>query len=106
MIRAAVGDGLPALWTSSGGVARRSDDWKWIGTRALGRKFQNMTPGEYVFAVRAVDVAGAREKDLAFVRNIRRFTVVSGAPAESLLPPSWSAVAPSIVAGTRVALGT
>ena len=86
MIRAAVGDGLPALWTSPDGVARRLDDWRWIGTRALERKFQNMTPGEYVFAVRAVDVAGAREKDLAFVRNIRRFTVVSGASGRVFAP--------------------
>src|SRR6185503_3489189 len=33
--------------------------------------------GEYVFAVRAVDIAGAREKDLAFARNIRHFTVTN-----------------------------
>ena len=72
LIRAAVGDGLPA-----GNAADRTrwDDWKWIGIRALKNRFRNVTPGEYVFALRAVDVAGATEKDLAFVRNIRHFTV-------------------------------
>jgi len=77
MIRAAVGDGLPALWASPDQIVRRLDDWKWIGARASERRFLNVVPGEYVFALRAVDVAGAREKDLTFVRNIRHFTVVS-----------------------------
>jgi hypothetical protein len=72
MIRAALGDGLPA---SSDGVTRRFDGWKWVGVRGLRHRFENLAPGEYVFAERAVDIAGAREKDLAFVRNIHHFTV-------------------------------
>ncbi len=67
MIRAAVSDSLPAP----------NGDWKWQGIRALKTRFRNVTPGEYVFAERAVDIAGATEKDLVFVRNIRHFTVTS-----------------------------
>jgi hypothetical protein len=67
LVRAAVGDGLEPPY----------DDWKWIGIRGLKNRFRNVTPGEYVFAERAVDIAGATEKDLRFVRNIRHFTVTN-----------------------------
>ena len=78
MIRAATGDGLPALWLSPGdAVPRRLDDWKWQGIRGIRKRFRNVSPGEYVFAERAVDVAGATEKNLDFVRNIRHFTVTN-----------------------------
>jgi len=72
LIRAAVGDGLPA---GSEADHTRWDDWKWIGLRAPQNRFRNIPSGEYVFALRAVDIAGARERDLAFIRNIRHFTV-------------------------------
>jgi hypothetical protein len=74
LIRSAVGDGLPA---GNAMDQTRWDDWRWIGIRALENRFRNAKPGEYVFALRAVDIAGAREKDLVFVRNIRRFTVTT-----------------------------
>jgi hypothetical protein len=51
------------------------DDWRWIGLRGLRNRFRNATPGEYVFAERAVDLSGATEKNLQFGRNIRHFTV-------------------------------
>jgi hypothetical protein len=50
------------------------DDWCWTGVRGTRIRIRNATPGEYVFAVRAVDLAGAREKKLQFIRNIRHFT--------------------------------
>jgi hypothetical protein len=74
LIRSAVGEGLPA---GDPAGHTRWDDWKWIGIRALEKRFRDVKPGEYVFAVRAVDIAGAREKDLAFVRNIRHFSVTN-----------------------------
>jgi hypothetical protein len=80
MIRAAVGDGLPESWTSPNdplGRPRNLSDWKWVGIHALKNRFKNVTPGEYVFTERAVDIAGATEKDLVFVRNIRHFSVSS-----------------------------
>jgi hypothetical protein len=86
MIRAAVGDGLPAAWTSPDGITRRLDDWKWIGIRGLGRRFTNVRPGEYVFALRAVDGLGAREKDLIWVRNLRLFTVSDGSSSQPAGP--------------------
>jgi len=75
LIRSAVGDGLPA----GDHINLHNDysDWKWIGIRALKNRFRNVTPGEYVFAERAVDIAGATEKDLIFVRNMRHFTVTN-----------------------------
>ena len=74
LIRSAVGDGLPAGNETD---HTRWDDWKWIGIRALQNRFRNVASGEYVFALRAIDIAGARERDLAFVRNIRHFTVTT-----------------------------
>jgi len=53
------------------------DDWKWVGIRGLKNRFRNVTPGGYVFAERAVDIAGATEKNLQFVKNIRQFTVTN-----------------------------
>ena len=55
-------------------AAAPHDDWCWTGVRGRKIQFHDATPGEYVFALRAVDQAGAREKTLAFIRNIRRFT--------------------------------
>lgn len=86
MIRAAVGEGLPAAWTSPDNITRRLDDWKWTGIRAPQHRFQSVLPGEYVFALRAVDIAGATEKDLAFVRNIRHFTIWGGPTNQVLYP--------------------
>lgn len=60
------------------------DDWKWIGIRSLKNRFRNATPGEYVFAERAVDLAGATEKNLAYGNNIRHFTVSLMNPGPSL----------------------
>jgi hypothetical protein len=65
LINQAAGDGLPAPY----------HDWKWKGIHALKNRFRNVTPGKYVFAIRAVDIAGATEKNLEWVRNIRQFTV-------------------------------
>ena len=81
LINAAVGDGLPA-----GTAANRDrfDDWKWVGIRGLKYRFRNVTPGEYVFAERAVDIAGATEKGLRMPANIRHFSV-SGRNAGPLL---------------------
>jgi len=67
LIRASVGDGLLAPY----------DDWTWTGIRGLKNRFRNVTPGEYVFAERGVDIAGATEKNLQFVTNIRHFTVTN-----------------------------
>jgi hypothetical protein len=61
------------------------DDWKWIGIRGLRNRFRNTTPGEYVFAERAVDLAGASEKNLQFRRNIRHFSVSTKNPGPSLI---------------------
>ena len=65
MIKQAVGDRL----------LPPHDDWKWIGIRGLKERFRNKSPVEHVFAERAVDLAGAAERNLAFGRNIRHFTV-------------------------------
>ena len=59
----------------SDSLAAPYGDWKWTGIRGNRLRVRNASPGEYVFALRAVDLAGASEKNLAFVRNIRRFTV-------------------------------
>lgn len=87
-ITQAVGDSLPAP----------HGDWKWIGIHSIKNRFRNATPGEYVFAERAVDLSGASEKNLQFGRNIRHFTVSTKNPGPTLtisssvlngsLPPS------------------
>src|SRR5436190_7853049 len=70
LINAGVGGTLPAPY----------DDWKWVGIRASGKRFSNVGPGEYVFVERAIDGAGAIEKPLKFVTNIRHFTVAPASP--------------------------
>ncbi len=80
LLRAAVDDSLPSPY----------GDWKWKGVRGLKKRYRNATPGEYYFAVRAVDVAGATEKDIAFVRNIRHFNVTNRNPGPAL--SVWSNV--------------
>jgi hypothetical protein len=65
LIQRAVGDALPAP----------HDDWTWNAVQALSRRFVNISPGEYVFVLRAVDEAGARESALELGCNLRRFTV-------------------------------
>jgi hypothetical protein len=64
------------------------DDWTWVGIREAGKRFQNVPAGEYVFAERAVDVAGATEKGLKFGTNIRHFTIVPGSPPAVPLGPT------------------
>lgn len=60
------------------------DDWAWVGIRGLKNRFRNATPGEYVFAERAVDLAGATEKNLQFCRNMKHFTVTTINPGPTL----------------------
>lgn len=74
LINDATGPALPAPY----------DDWKWVGISELKFRFRNRTPGLYVFAVRAVDVAGATEKGLEFDTNIRQFTVTTVNPGPIL----------------------
>lgn len=85
----------------NGGVGRTLpapfDDWKWIGVRGAGKRFQNVPAGEYVFAERAVDLAGATEKALKFVTNIRHFTVVPGTPPAVPLGPSLIVACSSLI---------
>lgn len=57
------------------------DDWEWKGVRGQIGRFYGVAPGEYVFALRAVDVAGAAERALQLPRNIRHFTVASNSPS-------------------------
>jgi hypothetical protein len=87
LVNAAVGDALPA---GNAADRTRHDDWKWIGIRALKLRFRNVTPGEYVFTERAVDIAGATEKDLGSgfpgaQRNFRHFTVTNRNAGPSLV---------------------
>ena len=70
------------------------DDWRWIGIHDLKHRFRNATPGEYVFAERAVDIAGATEKNLKWVTNIRHFTVSTANPGPSLVIRSSVLVQP------------
>lgn len=74
LINQAVGPTLPAPY----------DDWPWVGIHAIKNRYRNATPGEYVFALRAVDQAGATEKNLVFGRNIRHFTVSTRNPGPIL----------------------
>jgi len=67
----------------------RWEDWHWIGIHANRLRVRNATAGGYVFALRAVDLAGASEKNLSFVRNIRHFSV-STANAGPILTVSAS----------------
>lgn len=67
LINSATGDSLPAPY----------GDWKWIPTQQFSQQFQNTAPGEYIFALRATDEAGALEQGLEDPCNIRWFTVTS-----------------------------
>lgn len=60
------------------------DDWCWQGIRGLRNRFRNVTPGAYVFAIRAVDIAGATEKNLIHITNFRQFNVTNRNPGPSL----------------------
>src|SRR5262245_22413648 len=71
-----------------GGRIYDFSDWHWTGIRSLKNRFRNATPGEYVFAERAVDLAGATEKNLGFGTNIRHFTVSTKNPGPSLIVSS------------------
>jgi len=82
MINQATGPTLPPY---SGSWGPPHDDWRWIGIHDLKHRFRNATPGEYVFAERAVDIAGATEKHLHWVTNIRHFTVSTANPGPSLV---------------------
>lgn len=62
----------------------RHSDWAWQGIRGLRKRFRNVTPAPYVFAIRAVDIAGATEKNLQITRNIRYFNVTNKNPGPSL----------------------
>jgi hypothetical protein len=84
MIQNAVGNSLPAPY----------DDWKWQGIKALKLRFRNRTPGDYVFAERAVDLAGATEKGLEFGRNMRHFTVSTKNPGPILTVKSSILITP------------
>jgi hypothetical protein len=75
LINASVGDTLASPYYG---------DWRWIGIHANRLRVRNATPGEYVFGLRAVDLAGAREKNLALGRNIRHFTVSNANPGPIL----------------------
>ena len=59
--------------------------WKWVGIRGTRKRFRNVTPDPYVFAVRAVDIAGATEKNLQYGRNIRDFNVTNRNPGPQLV---------------------
>jgi hypothetical protein len=83
LIRRATGDALPEPY----------DDWKWTGIRGTGKKFQGVAPGELVFALRAVDIAGAREDLIERGCNMRRFAVTTKSVGPTLviyegLPPT------------------
>jgi hypothetical protein len=65
LLNRATGDSLPAPY----------GDWKWTGLRGTSKRFTMPFSGECVFAVRAVDVAGAHEPTLEYGCNIRHFTV-------------------------------
>jgi hypothetical protein len=61
------------------------DDWKWVGIRGTRKRFRNVTPEHYFFAERAVDIAGATEKNLTATNNIRDFNVTNKNPGPLLL---------------------
>ena len=75
MINAATGPSLTGDYTG----------WKWVGIRAPRKRFLNVTPGPYVFAERAVDIAGASEKNLRNFINIRHFNVTNRNPGPQLI---------------------
>ena len=82
LINEGTGSSMPSHFSLDG---KDYSDWKWIGIHGLKNRFRNATPGEYVFAERAVDLAGAAEKNLAYGNNIRHFTVSTKNPGPSLV---------------------
>jgi hypothetical protein len=64
--------------------------WKWHGIRGTRKRFQNVTPDAYVFAIRAVDIAGSTEKSVMAdesrdaVRNVSYFIVTNRNAGPSL----------------------
>ena len=68
LIRASTGDAL---------ADPRYDDWHWSEKVGTSLRVTGARAGEYVFAERAVDPAGARETNLSFIKNIRHFTVAT-----------------------------
>ena len=78
LINAATADSLPSA------PGARYGDWKWKGIHLKKLRFRAVTPGEYVFTERAVDIAGATEKNLLWDRNIRHFTVTDKNPGPNL----------------------
>lgn len=62
----------------------RHSDWAWQGIRGIRKRFRNVTPAPYVFAIRAVDIAGATEKNLVITTNIRYFNVTNKNPGPAL----------------------
>jgi hypothetical protein len=85
LINSAVGSRLPEPY----------DDWTWTGVRGSSHQFWNISPGDYVFAVRAVDQAGAQETVLEFGCNIRMFTIPH--PAVFQAPPRLSICASPLI---------
>ena len=77
LINRGVGRTLPAPY----------DDWKWVRIGGEGKRFSNVPAGEYVFAERAVDLAGATEKGLKYATNVRHFSVLPGSPPAVPLGP-------------------
>ncbi len=94
-------DQLSYVGLINGGAGRTLpapyDDWKWVGIRGGGKRFQNVPPGECVFAERAIDVAGATEKALRFATNIRPFTVIPGRPPAVPLGPTLTIVCSALI---------
>jgi hypothetical protein len=85
LVNAATGPTLPADFSFPPGAQPKDySGWRWIGIHELKHRFRNATPGEYVFAERAVDIAGATERVLAFGENIRHFTVSTRNPGPTL----------------------
>ena len=93
LINRAVGDGLPGPY----------DDWKWVPVQGRLRRFVSVSEGEYIFVVRAVDEAGARESALELGCNIRRFTVSSRVAPLLTICSSTSSSCLRTVAGSEVA---
>ncbi|HET7497489.1 MAG TPA: hypothetical protein VFM00_04250, partial [Candidatus Eisenbacteria bacterium] len=72
LLNEASGNSLPAPY----------DDWKWTATSARSHTFTGLDPASYVFAVRAVDAAGAHSV-LQAPRNVRGFWVTPSPERQS-----------------------
>lgn len=71
------------------------DDWKWTRTALLGHRFTSLPPGTHVFAVRAVDPAGAKDTLLTYSQNIRVFTVQAPPPVP--LVPTFTVLSADVL---------